>query len=109
LEQAKHYQEIRLYANTAVTELETARCTAEEGVQTYGGSYSSVSYFRNIRNEIGVMRLPCNEIAMRLHHWMQQRSWFKWMCRNNYCDNPIRFGAMDPWNQLFHGFGLGWL
>ena len=37
---------------------------AEEGVQAYGGSYSSVTYSGNIRNEIGVMRFPCNEIAM---------------------------------------------
>ena len=33
-------------------------------VQAYGGSYSSVTYSGNIRNEIGVMRFPCNEIAM---------------------------------------------
>ena len=44
-------------------------CTAvsmvpEEGVQGYGGSYSFVTYSSNIRNEIGVMRFPCNEIAM---------------------------------------------
>ena len=36
----------------------------EEGVQAYGGSYSSVTYSGNIRNEIGVMRLSCNEITM---------------------------------------------
>jgi len=28
-------------------------------VQAYGGSYSSVTYSGNIRNEIGVMRFPC--------------------------------------------------
>ena len=33
-------------------------------MQAYGGSYSSVTYSGNIRNEIGVMRLLCNEIAM---------------------------------------------
>ena len=33
-------------------------------MQAYGGSYSSVTYSCNIRNEIGVMRFPCNEIAM---------------------------------------------
>jgi len=33
-------------------------------VQAYGGSYSSVTYSGNIRNEIGVMRFLCNEIAM---------------------------------------------
>ena len=37
---------------------------AEEGVQAYGGSYSSVTYSGNIRNEIGVMRFLCNDIAM---------------------------------------------
>ena len=36
----------------------------EEGVQAYGGSYSSVTYSGNIRNEIGVMRFPCNKITM---------------------------------------------
>jgi len=36
----------------------------EEGVQAYGGLYSSVTYSGNIRNEIGVLRFPCNEIAM---------------------------------------------
>jgi len=40
-----------------------SRTTAEEGVQAYGGSYSSVTYSGNIRNEIGVMQFPCNEIA----------------------------------------------
>jgi len=33
-------------------------------MQAYQGSYSSVTYSGNIRNEIGVMRFPCNEIAM---------------------------------------------
>ena len=33
-------------------------------MQAYGGSYSSVTYSGNIRNEIGVLRFPCNEIAM---------------------------------------------
>ena len=33
-------------------------------MQAYGGLYSSITYSGNIRNEIGVMRLPCNEIAM---------------------------------------------
>ena len=33
--------------------------------EAYGGSYSYVTYSGNIiRNEIGVMRFPCNEIAM---------------------------------------------
>ena len=36
----------------------------QEGVQAYGGSYSSVTSSGNIRNEIGVMQFPCNEIAM---------------------------------------------
>jgi len=36
----------------------------EEGVQAYGGSYSSVTYSSNICNEIRVMRFPCNQIAM---------------------------------------------
>ena len=45
-----------------------------------------------------------------LYHWIQQRLTFKWMCRNN-CDNPISFGAMDPWNQLcfMDLVNLGWL
>ena len=33
-------------------------------MQAYGGSYSSVTSSDNIRNEIGVMRFPCIEIAM---------------------------------------------
>ena len=33
-------------------------------MQAYGGSYPSVTYSGNILNEIGVMRLPYNEIAM---------------------------------------------
>jgi len=33
-------------------------------VQAYGGLYSSVTNSGNIRNEIGVMRFLCNEIAM---------------------------------------------
>ena len=37
---------------------------SEEGVQAYGGSYSSVTYSGNICNAIGVMRFPCNEVAM---------------------------------------------
>ena len=41
-----------------------ARLLSEEGAQAYGGSYSSVTYSGNIRNEIGVMRFPCNEIVM---------------------------------------------
>ena len=45
----------RNYSSTTVS---------EEGVQAYGGSYSSVTYSGNIRNEIGVMRFPWNEIAM---------------------------------------------
>ena len=36
----------------------------KEGVRTYGGSYSSVTSSGNIRNEIRVMRFPCNEKAM---------------------------------------------
>ena len=37
---------------------------AEEGVQAYRGSYSSVTSSGSIRYELGVMRFPCNEIAM---------------------------------------------
>ena len=33
-------------------------------MHAYGGLYSSVTYSGNIRNEIGVMRFPCNEIAV---------------------------------------------
>ena len=33
-------------------------------MQAYGGSYSSVTSFGNIRNEIGAMRFPCSEIAI---------------------------------------------
>ena len=33
-------------------------------MQAYGVSYSSVTSSGNIHNEIGVMRFPCNEIAM---------------------------------------------
>ena len=33
-------------------------------MQAYGGSYSSVTYSGNIRNEIGVMRFLCNEVAV---------------------------------------------
>jgi len=33
-------------------------------VQAYRDSYLSVTYSGNIHNEIGVMRFPCNEIAM---------------------------------------------
>ena len=40
------------------------RLLDQEGVQAYGGSYSSVTFPGNIRNEIGVMRFTCNEIAM---------------------------------------------
>ena len=36
----------------------------EEGVQAYGGSYSSVTSSGGIRYEFGVMRFPCNETAM---------------------------------------------
>ena len=36
----------------------------EEGVQAYGRSYSSVTSSGSIRYELGVMRFPCNEIAM---------------------------------------------
>ena len=38
--------------------------TPEEGVQAYGGSYSSVTYSGIIRTEIVVMRFPCDEVAM---------------------------------------------
>jgi len=40
------------------------RLHCSEGAQAYRGSYSSVTYSCNIRNEIGVMRFLCNEIAM---------------------------------------------
>ena len=40
------------------------RLPAEEGVQAYGGSYSSVTSSGSIRYEFGVMRFPCNETAM---------------------------------------------
>ena len=33
-------------------------------MQVYGGSYSSVTSSGSIRYELGVMRFPCNEIAM---------------------------------------------
>ena len=36
----------------------------EEGVQAYGGSYSSVTSSGSIRYEFGVMRFPCSETAM---------------------------------------------
>ena len=36
----------------------------EEGVQVYGGSYSSVTSSGSIRYEFGVMRFPCNKTAM---------------------------------------------
>ena len=35
-------------------------------MQAYGGSYSSVTYSGNIRNEIGVMRLPCNVYTLKI-------------------------------------------
>ena len=38
----------------------------EDGVQAYGGSYSSVTASGSIRYELGVMRFSCNEIARRL-------------------------------------------
>ena len=43
---------------------ENYRGRAEEGVQAYGGLYSSVTSSGSIRYELGVMRFPCNEIAM---------------------------------------------
>ena len=33
-------------------------------MQAYGGSYLSVTSSGSIRYELGVMRFPCNEIAM---------------------------------------------
>ena len=41
-----------------------AELELEEGVQAYGGSYSSVTSSGSIRYEFGVMRFPCNETAM---------------------------------------------
>ena len=37
--------------------------TSEEGVQAYGGTYSSVTSSGSIRYELGVMRFSCNEIG----------------------------------------------
>jgi len=46
-------------------------------VQAYGGSYSSVTYSGNIRNEIGVMRFPCDEIAMLDGFEKQVKIWHR--------------------------------